>query len=171
MVENEWNQVMERHRAAVELYFQIAERASENALLTPIQAEKWTPAQITEHLILTYRIFLRQMRGEQNIKMVHGFIVRRLLRALVLPVIYRRRKLPHGAQAPKEILPVEADKTRDAALEQLKVAVADFEKEALERRNEKELRLTHHVFGKINLIKAIDLAAIHTEHHAQQLTN
>lgn len=171
MVENEWTQAMERHRAAVALYLQIAERASKNAWQTPIQAEKWTPAQVTEHLILTYQIFLKQMRGEQNIEMIYGSLVRRVLRLLILPRIYRRGELPRGAQAPNEILPVEANKTQEIALKQLKEAVVEFVKEASERRNEKDLRLTHHVFGKIKLIEGIELAAIHTEHHARQLPN
>lgn len=169
MVENEWAQVMERHRAAVAVYLQIAGTIPETVWLAPIEAEKWTPAQITEHLILTYQIFLKQMRGEQNIEMIHGFLMRRLLRLLILPGIYRRRKLPRGAQAPDEILPIEANKTPEVALKQLREAVAKFEKEASERRNEENLRLTHHVFGKIKLIEGIDLAAIHTEHHARQL--
>lgn len=169
MVENEWTQIMERHRAAVALYFQFAETIPENTWLTPIEDEKWTPAQITEHLILTYQVFLKQMGGKRNIKPVHSSFVQWLLRLFILPQIYRRRKLPRGAQAPEEILPIEADKTREAALEQLKKAVVEFENEASERRNEEYLRLTHHVFGKIKLIEGIDLAAIHTEHHARQL--
>lgn len=160
---------MERHRAAVALYFQCAGIIPENAWLTPIEAEKWTPAQITEHLILTYQVFLQQMRGEQNIKTVYGSGMQWLLRLLILPGIYRRRKLPRGAQAPEEILPVKADQRREAAIEQLKKAVGEFENEASARRNEESLRLTHHVFGKIKLIQGIDLAAIHTEHHARQL--
>ncbi len=169
MVENEWTEVMERHRSAVALFVQFAATIPENVWLTPIEDEKWTPAQITEHLILTYQVFLNQMRGEQNIKTVHSSFVRWLLRLFILPIIYWRRKLPRGAQAPAEILPIEANKTREAALEQLKKAIDEFESEASERRNEESLRLTHHVFGKIKLIEGIDLAAIHTEHHARQL--
>lgn len=168
-VENEWIQVIERHRAAVALYFQLAGTIPENTWLTPIEAEKWTPAQITHHLILTYQVFLKQIRGEQNIKTVYSPFVRWLLRLFILPQIYRRRKLPRGAQAPKEILPIDADKKCEVALEELEKAVGEFENEASERRNEENLRLTHHVFGKIKLIEGIELAAIYMEHHARQL--
>ncbi|MBA2333976.1 MAG: DinB family protein, partial [Blastocatellia bacterium] len=65
--EKQWTEVMERHRAAVANYLQIASEITEVNWRIPVEAEKWTPAQITEHLILTYQVFAKQIRGEQNI--------------------------------------------------------------------------------------------------------
>jgi len=167
--EKQWTEVMERHRAAVANYLQIASEINAVNWRIPVEVEKWTPAQITEHLILTYQVFVKQIGGEQNIEMVYGFLLRRVLRLVVLTKIFRTRRFPRGAKAPKEILPTESNQTLEAALKQLEESAGEFEMTASAHRNEKNLRLTHHVFGEIKLLEAVDLAAIHTEHHTRQL--
>jgi hypothetical protein len=168
-IEKEWTEAIERHRAVMADYLQTAARLEEQVWRLPVGAEKWTPAQITDHLIRTYKITLEQIRGRQGIKMQYGFLLRQILRVALLPKIFRTRQLPRGAKAPKEILPEDSGMPRETVLEQLKELSGEFENEILSGRNNKKLRLTHHVFGEIKPLKAIDFVAIHTEHHTRQL--
>ena len=169
-IEKEWTEAIERHRVVTADYLQTAAHFDEQVWRLPVGAEKWTPAQITDHLIRTYEVTLGQMRGGQGIKMQYGFPLRQILRVLLLPKIFRTRKLPRGAKAPPEILPKDSGMLRETALEHLKELSGEFENEILARRNDTYFRLTHHVFGEIKPLKGIDFVAIHTEHHARQLT-
>jgi hypothetical protein len=168
-VEKEWTETIEKHRAAVADYVQAASKIDEQAWRLPVAAEKWTPAQITEHLILAYQMLGKQIRGEQSLKTQYGFPLRQILRLALLPKIYRTRRLPRGAKAPPEIVPEDSAMPRQTALKQLEEMSAAFENEILSRRNDESFRLTHHVFGDLKPLKAIDFVTIHTEHHARQL--
>ena len=168
-IQKEWTEAIEKHRTVIADYVRTASHIDEQVWRLPVKAEKWTPAQITDHLIRTYKIMLEQIRGGQGIKMQYGFLLRQILRVALLPKIFRTRELPRGAKAPQEILPEDSGTPRETALEQLKELSGEFENEILSGRNNKRLRLTHHVFGEIKPLKAIDFVAIHTEHHARQL--
>ncbi len=168
-IQKEWTTAIEKHRTVIADYVRTASRIDEQIWRQPVAAEKWTPAQITDHLILTYEMLVKQIRGEQSMQMQYGFPLRQILRLAVLPKIYRTRRLPRGAKAPSEIMPEDSKMPRQTALKQLEKLSGAFENEILSRRNDKKFRLTHHVFGEIKPLKGIDFIAIHTEHHARQL--
>jgi len=168
-IQKECNEAIEKHRAVVADYVRTASSIDEEVWRQPVGAEKWTPEQITDHLILTYEMLVKQIRGEQSLRMQYGFPLRQILRLTVLPKIYRTRQLPPGAKAPPEIMPEDSEMPRETALEKLEELSGEFENEILSRRGDKKFRLTHHVFGKIKPLKAIDFVAIHTEHHTRQL--
>ena len=165
----EWTEAIEKHQTAIADYLQTALRLEEGIWRLPVAAEKWTPAQITDHLILTYQMLVKQIRGEQRLKMQYGFPLRQILRLTILPKIYRTRRLPRGAQAPPEIMPEDSEMPRQTALEKLEESSGKFENEILSCRNDNKFRLTHHVFGDLKPLKAIDFITIHTEHHVRQL--
>ena len=150
-------------------YLRAASGVEEDRWRVPVQPGKWTPAQITEHLLRTYRTVLDQARGGPGIRTRVGPVLRLILRVVLLPWIFRTRRLPAGAKAPSEIRPSDSDTAREDALRQLQTLSDDFEAEILARRHEKDLRLTHHVFGAIEPLRGIDFVAIHTEHHGRQL--
>jgi hypothetical protein len=168
-IQKEWTAAIEKHRTVIADFVRTASRIDEQIWRLPVEAEKWTPAQITDHLILTYEMLVKQIRGEQNLKMQYGFPLRQILRLAILPKIYRTRRLPRGAKAPPEIMPEDSEMPRETALEKLEELSGEFENEILSRRDDKKFRLTHHVFGEIKPLKAVDFIAIHTEHHARQL--
>ncbi len=168
-IEKEWAAAIEKHRTAITDYVQTASRIDEQIWRLSVEAEKWTPAQITDHLILTYEMLVKQICGGQGLKMQYGFPLRQILRLTILPKIYRTRQLPRGAKAPPEIMPEDSEMPRETALAKLEELSGAFENEILSRRNDKDFRLTHHVFGDIKPLKGIDFIAIHTEHHARQL--
>ncbi len=168
-VPQKWTDTIETHRAAIADFARAASAMEEEAWRLPVHPGKWTPAQITDHLLRTYRIVLDQLRGGPGIKPQYGFLLRQILRLAFLPRIFRTRRLPAGAKAPVEIRPADSNIARETALRQLTDVSAEFETEMLSRRNDKDLRLTHHVFGAVKPLRGVDFIAIHTEHHARQL--
>ncbi len=168
-VQRLWTEAIGRHRAAVSDYLRAASSIEEPVWRLPVGPDKWSPAQITDHLIRTYQIAGRQVRGGEGIRIRYGFLLRQVLRLLFLPRIFRTRRLPGGAKAPREILPVDSKMPRETALERLDEFSGEFEREILLRRNDRRLRLTHHIFGEIEPLKGVDFMAIHTEHHGRQL--
>lgn len=167
--QKEWTEAIEKHRVVIADYVRAASGIDERAWRLPVAAEKWTPALITDHLIRTYEMLVEQICGGQGLKMQYGFALRQILRLTILPKIYRTRQLPRGAKAPTEIMPEDSKMPRATALEKLEESSGAFENEILLRRDDKNFRLTHHVFGDLKPLKAIDFIAIHTEHHTQQL--
>ncbi len=168
-IEKEWIDAIERHRITIADYIQTVAAYDEQAWRVPVASAKWTPAQITDHLILSYKVTLGQLRGEQRVKMVYNFLLRSILRLTVLPRIFRNRRLPSGARAPEEMLPEDASIPRETALEYLTDVSGEFETEIFSIRNDKKLRLTHHIFGEIKPLEGLNLLAIHVAHHARQL--
>jgi len=168
-IQKEWVEAIEKHQAVIADYVRTASRIDEEVWRLPVGAEKWTPAQITEHLILTYQMLVKQIHGEQSLKMQYNFPLRQILRLAILPKIFRTRQLPRRAKAPPEIMPEDSTMPREMALTKLEESSGAFENEILSRRNDKKFRLMHHVFGQIEPLKGIDFIAIHTEHHTRQL--
>ena len=168
-IDKRWDEALARHGAVVNSFLESAAAVEEEAWHTPIGEGKWTPAQIAEHLILTYTTLVRQVQGGQGLRVQTGWLLRHVLRVLVLAPIMWLRKIPPGAKAPRDLRPGGDATTREVSLERLRAAAAEFEDEIARRRDDKELRLTHHVFGSVKPLKGINFVAIHTEHHGRQL--
>lgn len=160
---------IKKHRAILDEYIQKAGEIDEQIWQTPVAAEKWTPAQITEHLIETYQLVVNQARGGPGLRVQTGFLLQKILRLLILPRIYRTRRLPGGAKSPKELLPTDSGQTRQEALRQLLEVGDKFEETIWSLREDDTFRLKHHIFGEIEIVKATEFIAIHTEHHGRQL--
>ena len=165
-----WANAIQGHRSAVAAYVGSASRIDDRAWRAPVGPGKWTPAQITEHLARTYQVSLEQIRGWQGLKLRSSFLVRKIVRLVFLARIFRTRRLPRGARAPREIRPADPQTPRATALERLGALSEEFEREMSARRSDEKLRLTHHLFGDIKPLQGVDFIAIHIEHHGRQLT-
>lgn len=168
-LDRQWEAAVSRHAEAVGRYLASAAAVPEELWRQPVAEGKWTPAEITEHVLLAYRTLVDQVRGGRGLRVQTGWLMRNVLRVAVLAPIMMTRRLPPGARAPRALRPGEAASPRDAALEELRRAAAEFEAELSARRHDEGLRLTHHLFGAVRPLKAIDFVAIHTEHHGRQL--
>ena len=166
---NEWTEAVARHTKSAAAFADTARTVEEESWSIPVGAGKWSPAQITEHLNQTYRVILRELRGEQGIRVRTPWLLRLLLRQTVLRSIYRKRKLPRGARAPSEIVPKGMGGTKSELLERFATLAREFDGEVLGNRENRNRKLTHHVFGQIELLPGIDFIAIHIEHHHKQI--
>jgi hypothetical protein len=169
-LDTRWNEISERHSAAVREFLTVGTALSAAWWRAPIAAGKWTPAQITQHLIQTYEIVIRQLRTGEGLNVQTGWLVRQVLRIVVLRPIMWTRRLPPGAKAARVLLPDVTEIDQGTALARLRDVAAEFEAELSARRGQAGLQLTHHIFGSVDAVDGLDFVAVHTEHHCRQLS-
>jgi hypothetical protein len=165
-----WEQIALRHTVAVRRFLEAGAELSPAQWQTPIAAGKWTPEQITQHVIQTYDVLTRQLRTGEGLRVQTGWFLRQVLRSVVLRAIMWTRRLPPGAKAARALMPTGVEIGKAEMLEQLRTLAAAFEDELQVRRNDEGLHLTHHLFGSIDALRGLDFVAVHTEHHGRQLS-
>lgn len=168
-----WHAAVEEHQVALAAYLEAAGRLSDAAWNSPWTAGKWTPAQITEHLVMTYRAFIGEVTGGPAMKLKLTPFRRRLLRTLMLPHMLFHRTFPRRAPAPREVRPPEDTPlpAREQALERMRELGERFEREASRARASGFTHVTHPYFGQIDLRRGMRLCAVHIEHHTRQLAS
>lgn len=167
-----WHTVVEEHQVALAAYLDAAARLPEGAWTQPWKPGKWTPAQITEHLSMTYSVFIGEVNGGQGMKLKLTPLRRRILRMFLLPHMLFHRTFPRGAPAPRELRPAETTTSpRDQALARMRELGERFEREASRARVAGWKHVTHPFFGPIDLTRGMRLAAVHIEHHTRQLAS
>lgn len=133
---------------------------------------KWTPAQVAEHLRLTYAALLNETTtGRPALRLRVPWWLRPILRWRFLPIVLERRVMPKGARAPREIAPGAGPFDRDATLAAIARDAAAWEEAfgaALARGGG---QLTHHVFGRLAATEAARFVIVHTAHHARQIAD
>jgi hypothetical protein len=156
-----------RHGSSAAAFGQTAASLIEDSWPVPIGEGKWSPAQVTEHLNRTYRVIIDELNGGKGIRIRSPWLLRQILRQTVLRSIYRKRQLPKGARAPSEIVPKEVEGTQTELVERFRHLAMEFELAVEKNRDGK---LTHHIFGEIEVERGIDFIAIHIEHHHRQIS-
>jgi len=129
----------------------------------------WSPAQIVEHLRLTYDVVGAQFAGGPGLRVRTNWLLRALLRWKFLEGILERGIFPKGAAAPREIRPANGPFEREPLLAALQQAAAAAEERLFAHWNSPERVMTHHVFGALDTPQGARLATVHTLHHAKQL--
>jgi hypothetical protein len=153
-------------RDAAERFLAAAAAVGAERWTTPRAPGKWTPAQITEHVALTYEHGAAMLRGEPRPPLVPRWL-QPLLRALVLPRILRIGRF--GGRTPPPLRPSDSPGTPAAVLARLRGAVAGFEGEVARLAGSHRESVDDPGFGAISLQDAVRLQALHTMHHVRQL--
>jgi hypothetical protein len=164
-----WDEAIARHDAVAAAFSKTASLVSPDSWFLPMAEGKWSPAQVAEHLSQTYRIVICELRGEKGIRIRSPWLLRQVLRQTVLRSIYRKRRLPKGARAPSEIAPKVVEETQQQAVEKFTQLAREFEAAARTAETVEGRKLTHHIFGEIDVLPGIDFIAIHIEHHHRQI--
>jgi hypothetical protein len=130
---------------------------------------KWSPAEETEHVVLSHELFLAQLRGGPPMRTIATGWRQVALHWLVLPYILRTGRFPR-ARAPRESRPVVSGAGREDLLIRLDAAVRGVI-ELVGRGDNAVVRtsLRHPYFGTISVLQAVRLSAVHTDHHARRL--
>jgi hypothetical protein len=157
------------HRNAVNLFIQRAQAIAPEQWEAPLGGGKWSPAQIAEHLRLTYEVVSGEMEGGQGIAIRTKPWQQAWIRVRYLPQILRSGRLPAGARAPREARPGDGPFDRAATLAALAHAATRFEEALADRWDRADAILTHHLFGKMTGKKGIRFLTVHTLHHTRQL--
>ena len=137
------------HECAVNEFIGAARRFPGAGWSQPLAPGKWSPAELSSHLIESYQCLRRELTGEPGMRLLGSPVQRWLLRHTIL------RGILHGDPA--------------SALSALEATADGFAQELSARGNDRRLRLSHAYFGPMSAQQSLQLVAIHTRHHARQL--
>jgi hypothetical protein len=168
--DGEFAQLMADHRAAVQEFADKAKTVTSSSWFTPRAEGKWTPAEETRHLVLTYEALTRDLLEGKTMRLRGTPWKRRLWRVIGLWAVLWRKRLIMGVSAPRELRPVPERVSRDKLLPLFLQRVAEFEA-AVEftRAKDPHRTLTHPMMGALTLSQSLTLCAVHARHHAKFL--
>lgn len=165
-----WDQACAEHREAVAVFLFRARKVSEETWKMPRAPGKWSPAEIAEHLSLTYQHLLRELRGGPPARVKGSRLFRFVARYRFLPKLLRDGTIPPGVRAPREVRPQMPAEERTEALERFQALSVEFEEEITSRRGSGGGTLTHPYFGTLDADRGIRFVEVHIRHHTRQLT-
>jgi hypothetical protein len=159
--------IADNHRAVDE--FTATARAIDTARWSRPRAEgKWSPAQVVEHVALTYE-YSRAVLNNNAPGPSAPRILRPLVRSFfVNPVLKRGSFKPHG-KAPAMFQPSSSPDGPADLLLRLDTAVRGFEDELRAAHRSGRSTLDHPFFGTMPMTDYVRLQAIHARHHRVQL--
>ena len=163
-----WEAACDEHRVALAAYLETAAALDDGAWTRPWAPEKWTPAEVTEHLTLSYEAAREDLRGRPMAVKLPPWRVR-LTRWIFLPHILFHRSFPVRVRSPREVRPQAPRAPRAEALRLMRELGERFEQEAETARRTGGGHLTHPYFGTIEPVKAMRFVAVHIEHHHRQI--
>lgn len=157
------------HSAAITDFLAAARAIADDAWDRPLSSGKWSPAQVAEHMRLIYVVIQNELAGGTGLRVRTSWWARTLLRWKILPQILATGKLPAGAKASSEIRPGNGPFPRAPLLEALQVAANVAEDSIARRWDERGAGITHHVFGHVEIPRAMRFLTVHAAHHTRQL--
>ena len=165
-----WKRAVEEHRDAVRRFVATAEGLAPDAWTRPRAPGAWTPAEIAEHLVLSYETALGELAGGPGIRPRATGWRQRLLRWVLLPHILFHRSFPVRAVAAREIRPTGTHTDRGAVLARMRELAARMERE-LDAARVSGAVVTHPYFGGLPATRTLRFLAVHVEHHLRQLSS
>lgn len=166
-VGKDWQTSLQQHNAAT-LSVTATARAIPQARWEEAGAPgKWSPAEITEHLRLTYVALRRELATGEGMRIRPSWLARLVLRHIVLPKVLRTGRLPANAPAVREIRPGAGPFDQAGTTQRLAEEAAAFELDLIANPAAK---ITHPFFGKADAVTALRFCTIHLLHHERQLT-
>ena len=159
--------LLREHRDAVDHFNDRARSVPADRWLAPRAEGKWTPAEETRHVILTYEAIIADLRDGRSMAPRTRGLQRLIWRAIGLTSILYRRRIPRPVRAPREVRPPEERGGRDELLAELGRVVADFERVYSDTWHHRPAKtLAHPFFGAVSLRQSMTIAVVHTRHHA-----
>jgi DinB superfamily len=165
----DWATLVARHSQAVEGFVQTSRRIPPERWNQPIAPGKWSPAEITSHLIESYQVLGGELAGGPGMQLRLTRLKRWMLRYTVLRRILASGNFPAGARAPRETRPRDLTTDPKAALQTLSTRADGFVQELTDRARSGRVQLTHAYFGRMSARQSLILVTVHTGHHARQL--
>jgi hypothetical protein len=166
---SDWGALQEAHQRSIDDFIARAASIAGPAWEEACGPGKWSPAQIAEHLRLTYAVIGEELAGGNGIRIRTRWWRRQLLRFKALPLILAQGVIPQRAMAPREIRPGPGPFSRPQVLAALRAGATAVEAALLRQRSDRGAGITHHVFGRLTPVQALRFATVHNRHHAAQL--
>lgn len=159
---------LELHSGAANQLLEVVEAIPDSRWKEPIREEKWSPAELVEHLNCSYDVLLDELAGGPGMEIRVPMFTRLVLRWTVFPKIMRTGVFPEGARAPKETRPTApAPMEKADAIEAFRLRMRRFDETT--RAAGPNQRLTHAYFGPSSVASGVKLCARHIQHHCAQL--
>jgi hypothetical protein len=158
---------LDHHATATAAFLRTVEAVPEERWHQPLADGKWSPAQLTEHLVRTYDVLLQELAGGPGMRVRTRPWMRILLRLTVAPRLLRGGRFPDGIRAPREIRPGDAPADKPEGLALFRERAESFVRAA--RAAPAAKRLTHPFFGIGSVAEGVLLCARHIRHHHAQL--
>ncbi len=168
MPSDRWPEALRFHGSAASSFAAVAEAIEAEAWDRPLMEGKWSPAQITDHLIRTYDVLLREIAGGGGMKIRTRLWMRLILRLTLMPRILRTGRFPARAPAPPEIRPGKTPPGQKSGVELFRQRASEFE--AAAQGAGPQVPMTHAYFGAMPLADGVVFCARHLEHHRNQLS-
>jgi hypothetical protein len=165
----EWAARFAEHDASCREYIAAVRGVAAEQWALPLAPAKWSPAEITGHLIEAYRILRGEMAGRPGMRVVVPPVRRWILRHIMMPQLLRSGRFATGVRAPKETRPRTTEATPEGGIAMLEAQVSGFVRELEEQLRRGPIQLTHAFFGLLDGRQALRLCTVHTRHHARQL--
>ena len=163
-------EALELHADAAVAFALLAVDVPSEKWSSPSDEEKWTAAQVTEHLTLVYEVLLRELGGGSGMRIVTNFWQKALARWFFLPRILSSGIFPPGARAPKETRPVSMRADQQTAVLAFEELAQTFQQKVqIAYSRDPNTKLTHAYFGTYTLDSAVLLCAKHVLHHSNHL--
>lgn len=162
----DWATSIEHHRAAALSVAATARSVQAGRWNVPRGEGKWSPAEVVEHLRLTYATLRRELATGEGMRVRTPWLRRLVIRALFLRGILRTGQFPAGARAVREIRPAGGPFDQEATVRLLEEEALAFERELTARRG---ATLTHPIFGAADSATGLRFCTVHLLHHEQQL--
>ena len=166
MPSDRWSEALRIHGSSIAAFAAAAEAVEPEAWDRPRAEGKWSPAQITEHLIRTYDVLLIEVGGGAGMKVRTRLWMRLFLRLTLMPRLLRGGRFPARSPAPPEIRPSKEPPDQQSGIALFRQRAREFEAAAQGRPDG---RMTHAYFGALRLADGLVFCARHLDHHRAQL--
>lgn len=155
------------HREALLAFIATAEGLSIDDWNAARPGDKWSPAQIAEHLRLTYVVVRAELAGQGGMQVRTKWWQQQLFRILFLPRILKQGRFPKGVRAMREIRPAGGPFDRAQVLAGLQREGEGFI--ASVRTSTGKERVTHPYLGPLGVDDGVRFLTQHLRHHHAQL--
>ena len=166
MPSTSWPDALRIHGSAASDFAAAAEAVGPESWDRPLAEGKWSPSQITDHLIRTYDVLLLEIAGGGGMKVRTRLWMRIALRLTYMPRILHGGWFPARAPAPPEIRPSKAPPGQQEGVALFRQRAREFETAV---QGNPQAGLTHAYFGALTPADGVLFCARHIEHHRAQL--
>jgi hypothetical protein len=160
---------LEAHREALHAFIATAQGLPAEGWNDARADEKWSAAQVGEHLRLTYVTVRAELAGGDGFRVRTRGWQQRLFRFLYLPRILRGGRFPKGVPATREIRPGPGPYDREELLEALRSEGEAFLRDASAAHGSAGAKVTHPFLGGMSVLDGVRFAAQHIRHHHAQI--
>ncbi len=169
MSPDHWTTSEALHHETVRRYLETARAVAAGRWSATPAPGKWSPAEITRHLVLTYEALAAEQLSGLVIPIAFPRWKAWALRTFALPRLLKGQPFPRGVKSPREVRPRGELPGQPELLGEFETATTRFLSAYLAASRRTGARATHPYFGRLPLSAMFHFASIHTEHHRRQL--